>query len=192
MKHPHRLAAEMCHSPKLAARASGLTVDQCRAIRDLRDARYTARHPVRDPLVDAKVTRPWRTATARRLADAESAAREAAFTAELRRSIEAQDRAEATRRSLILAARAARALGFTVRASKSRAGYISSYYCRRGETTLRISDHDIPETPQREFMAREHGRDYYDGYHGRQLIVDEPRRYEWLRRAIILAANGRM
>jgi len=191
MKHPHRLAAEMCHSPKLAARASGLTVDAVHVIQKKRVARYIERQR-RDPLIDAKTTRPWRTATAKRRAEQEAADRAAENKREIERERAKREREEATRHSLILAARAARALGFTVRASKSRAGYISSYYCRRGETTLRISDHDIPETPQREFMAREHGRDYYDGYHGRQLIVDEPRRYEWLRRAIVLAAAGRM
>lgn len=189
-KHPMKIAAEMSHSPKLAARNSGLTANEVRAIREKQAARYAERNR-RDPLMDAATTRRWRTPTAVAKADAEHAARMAAIQADIDRARARQERDEAARRSLLLAARAARALGFTVRASK-RGGRVSSYYCRRGETTLRVSDHDIPETPQRKFMAREHGRDYYDGYHGRQLIVDEPRRYEWLKRAIILATAGRM
>mgnify|MGYP001565344305 CR=1 FL=1 len=189
--HPHKIAAKMCYSPKLAARASGLTVDDCRAMRDKKSIRYTESQR-RDPLIDASATRPWRTPSARQRAQDEEERRLAEFQAEIARNRAREERADATRRSLLLAARAARALGFAVRASKDRGGCISSYYCRRDDLTLRISDHDIPSTPQRDYVAQMHGRDCHDGYHGQQLIVDEPRRYEWLRRAVMLAAAGRM
>ena len=189
--HPHKIAAKMCYSPRLAARASGLTVDDCRIMRDKKSARYTERQR-RDPLIDAKTTRLWRTPSARRRAQEEEGRRLAEFRAAIARERACEEHAEATRRSLLLAARAARALGFVVRSSRDRAGRISSYYCRRGDVTLRISNHDIPATPQRDYVAQMHGRDCHDGYHGRQLIIDEPRRYEWLRRAVVLTAAGRM
>jgi hypothetical protein len=190
--HPRKIAAAMSYSPKLAAQASGLTKAEVRSIRDLQDARRAAKG-WRDPLTRAAISRPFRTPSAIRAATDELAARNARLQASIDAERRARDYADALRRTLILAARAARALGFSVRSSSGRHDLISSYYCTAAcGAKLRISDHDIPATPQREFMARAHGRDTYDGYHGAQLIIDQPRRYEWLKRAIRLAAAGRM
>ena len=189
--HPKKVAAALCDSPKLAAHASGFSIEACRAMRDKRSARYTESQR-RDPLINAAATRRWRTPSALAARAAENAARLAAIQADIDRVKNQQARDEATRVSLLLAARAARALGFVVRSSKNRSGHISSYYCQRGGATLRISDHDIPSTLRRDYIAQTHGRAYHDGYHGQQLIVDQPRRYEWLRRAVILAAAGRI
>lgn len=188
--HPRARAAEMCQSPKMAARATGLTQAEVRAIRDLKFVRWQ-RSLHRDPLIVARDTRPLRTPSAiaaykaRASEDAEHRARKRA--AEQRR----EAREVAIRATLLAAAREARKLGFTVRSSKSRDGRISSYYCTREDQSLRISDHDIPWKPHREFKATMHGRDGYDGYHGDQLIIDAPRSATWLRRAITLTAAGR-
>jgi hypothetical protein len=180
----------MSHSPKLAARATGLTQAEVKIMRDKQAIRYATKQQ-RDPLIIAAASRPYRTPSAIHAGNVERAARAAAIQADIDRTRLRQEREDATRNSLILAARAARALGFEVRASARRDGAISSYYCSSATGSLRISDHDIPATPRREFMAQEHGREFYDGYHGAQLIIDQPRRYEWLRRAIVLAAAGR-
>lgn len=115
---------------------------------------------------------------------------------ELRRRRACEDaaaaKAEATRKALLAAARQARTLGFEVRSSADRTGRISSYYCRRpGAAQLRISDHEIPQTPQRDGQAILSGRPGFDGYPGPELIIDRPRSATWLRRAIVLAAAGR-
>lgn len=93
---------------------------------------------------------------------------------------------EAVRATLLDAGRVARSLGFAVRSSTMH-GRVSSYYAERDGVTLRISDHDIPETPERVHAAG----GYYDGYRGRWLRIDQPRTAHWLRRAIVLAAAGR-
>ena len=92
---------------------------------------------------------------------------------------------EESRNSLVQAAREARKMGAEVRASKDRSGRISSYYIRMEDGhSLRISDHEIPSTPQREFMAMAHGRDFYTGYHGNELIIDRPMTTEEIRAAL--------
>lgn len=189
--HPNKIAARMSYSPKLAARATGITQAEVRAIREKQSARYAIKRR-RDPLIDAAATRRFRTPSAIAAFEAEQMVRIAAIKSDIESDKRRRERDEAIRRSLMLAARAARKLGFKVRASSGRNRTVSSYYCHCDKGSLRISDHDIPSTPQREFMAREHGRDTYNGYHGAQLIIDQPRRYEWLKRAIILAAAGRM
>lgn len=197
--HPHRIAARLSHSPKLAARECGyaLTVDQIRAIRDLQFARAERRAWV-DPCIRARTSRRYRTRSAVAAREAADAARAAARRAEADRERAAAEQARAVRESLIAAARQARRLGFSVRSSQGRAGRISSYYASRHDPArgrsiaIRISDHELPWTPRRDFMAREHGRDGFDGFHGAELIVDRPRRAEWLRRALILTAAGRM
>jgi hypothetical protein len=94
------------------------------------------------------------------------------------------------RRSLITAAAIARRLGLRVRASRTRDGRVSSYYCTTCDgLRFRLSDHEIPWTEQREFMASERGG--YFGYPGLQLVLTRPRRTEWLRRAVVLLAAGR-
>lgn len=187
--HPRARAARLSHSPKLAARDTGLTVNEVRAIRDLRDTRRAARQ-FTDPLLAAAVTRRYRTRSAIAEQTAADEARRAALAADIGREQQKQADAEAARATLLRAARIARALGFHVRASHMH-GRVSSYYCRRGDQSLRISDHAIPSTVQRELVARLHGRESYDGYHGHELIIDRARSATWLRRAIILTAAGR-
>jgi hypothetical protein len=159
-----------------------------------REARRSLKLWLDDPLIIRMRTRPHRTPSRVAASNAAAASRQAAIEASIAAEVERANRREAARRSLIAAAREARRLGYQVRASKGRDGRISSYYCRPVEASgpaLRISDHDIPQNDRRDFMAAAHGRSYFDGYHGPQIIVDRPRRAEWLRRAICLAANGR-
>lgn len=178
--HPRAIAARMAESPKLAASVTGLTVDEVRAIRDLRRERRAKRtgRPVqkqqvrRDPLLS--------------MSDAALDRLNTRMDDELRAEREEAARATAVRDTLIAAARIARSLGFAVRSSTMR-GRVSSYYAERDGVTLRISDHDIPETPERAHVAGGH----YDGYRGRWLRIDRPRSETWLRRAIMLAAAGR-
>ena len=103
------------------------------------------------------------------------------------------ERRAAVRQSLLAAARIARAAGYRVRRSSDRAGRVSSYYVEIGHgLPLRISDHEIPATARRDFIAACHGaHSGYEGYRGPQLLIDRPRSATWLRRAITLAAAGR-
>ena len=111
---------------------------------------------------------------------------------ESRRDAAALAYEEDTRKTLITAARIARSMGLDVRSSTAKTGRISSYYARdRHGATIRISDHEIPATAQREFMAQAHGQVCYNGYHGVEVIIDRPRTKTWIRRAITLAVNGR-
>lgn len=187
--HPRALAAKMSHSPKMAARETGLTQNEVRAIRDLQTSRYAAQQFV-DPLIAAKNSRVARTASAL----AEYRGRLAAAAAERDVEIEfaAKRRAKdiATRETLLAAARAARTLGFSVRSSIFD-GRVSSYYCQAEAVSFRISDHDIPWTADRESKAMFAGKPGFSGFHGAQIIIDRPRSTTWLRRAIKLAAGGR-
>lgn len=104
------------------------------------------------------------------------------------------ERRAAVRQSLLAAARIARAAGYRVRRSSDRAGRVSSYYVELGHDrpALRISDHEIPATARRDFVAACHGaHSGYEGYRGPELLIDRPRSATWLRRAITLAAAGR-
>lgn len=144
------------------------------AIRELREARALARLR-RDPLL-APLPLALRLERLRR------ARREAAAKAQ----------AEAQRKALLLAARVARGMGLAVRSSKDRAGRVSSYYAVPADgRTIRISDHLIPWTPTRATKAAFTGRGGYSGYPGVEIIIDRPRSKTWIRRALILAINGR-
>src|SRR5690606_29015795 len=103
------------------------------------------------------------------------------------------ERRAAVRQSLLAAARIARAAGYRVRRSSDRAGRVSSYYVEIGHgPALRISDHLIPASARRDFVAACHGAPSgYAGYPGPELLIDRPRSVTWLRRAITLAAAGR-
>lgn len=194
MKHKHPLAkaaAMAASSPKLAARESGLTKAQCRAIRDLQAARRNSRSFV-DPLIKASQTRRWRTASMLAQEEKAAEARAAQLEEVRRRRAAAIERADATRKSLQAAARVARKMGFQVRPSKDRRGRISSYYCESDARRLRISDHEIPWTETREMQSHTLGHGGYAGYGGPELIVDQPRSRTWLRRAITLTAAGRV
>ena len=166
---------------KKAKRLSSALKDVRHEIVDLR-AERGARQLRRDPLT-------W--STAMRLQYRRNAHEAAEDT---QRAEEATDRRAATRATLSRAARVARRLGYWVRPSKDRAGRISSYYLdivHAHVAVIRISDHDLPTTPERNYMARCHGRLSHDGYHGPELIIDAPHSATWLRRAIVLTAGGR-
>lgn len=190
--HPGKIAASLCHSPKLAARASGLTQAECRAIRSMQTARSLGRS-FTDPLIVAARTRHHRTASTVLAQTIDQALRDNEAYDREQRELRREAEEKAVRTTLLAAAREARKLGFAVRPSKDRAGRVSSYYLTRVDLTgaLRISDHAIPASSRREFMAAAHGRVGYDGYHGAEIIITEARSTTWLRRAIILAAAGR-
>jgi hypothetical protein len=163
--HPRAIAARLKGQHKKAAKVSGLTVAEVLSIHNVQRERAAQRLHV-DPLIGKQRTRALRLRMARE-----------------RR---ADDAAQAVRATLVRAAAIARSLGFSVRSSKMH-GRVSSYYAERDGVTLRISDHDIPETPERAHAAG----GYYDGYRGRWLKIDRPRSDLWLRRAVQLAADGR-
>lgn len=93
------------------------------------------------------------------------------------------------RDALMAAARVARAEGFKVKASKDRAGRISSYYADRGNGIVRISDHVLPMNAKREAQADFHGgKSPFAG----EVIIDGAASKCRLRRLIILAEAGRI
>lgn len=164
---------------------------RAREIADKRADRYQRRQFAGDPLILARNSRPFRT----RSALAERAAEETARQERLQREIEAEKRRHeavaAIRKTLLRAAIVAREMGFSVRASESRKRRVSSYYATPpgGGRPIRISDHEIPWTPQRDARAADYGG--FNGYPGPELIIDGPRRRAWLRRWLLLAAAGR-
>jgi hypothetical protein len=143
-----------------------------------------------DPLISARTLRPSRTPSAKAAAATTAQLQRDKRNADFRKLQAHIEKIESTRASLIRAARVARAIGFKVRASKGRSGRISSYYATRGGETLRISDHEIPTSLQRESNARYRGRFSYDGFAGAELLIDGERSGTWLRRAIQLTAAG--
>lgn len=190
--HPRARAAQLCHSPKVAARETGLTQAEIRAIRELKSERYRIKQ-LRDPLLDKKASRAWRTKSAVAKREAEAAERNQRCAAERAREEAKLQRAREIRETLLLAARVARGMGFDVRASKSRDGKISSYYVSKSRgPTVRISDHEIPSTPIREAHAFARGEFSYNGYAGAEIIIDCKRRALWLKRALVLTAAGRI
>lgn len=190
--HPCRLAAELCLSPKVAARQSGLTVAQVRAIRDLRAARAARKSHV-DPLLKAQRTRLWRRPSVLAADAARQAQEDALLKARRAREMAAASRAQDARAALIEAARIARRLGHPVRASKDRDGRVSSYYVDRPNGhAIRISDHLIPATDRRDAEAQARGESWgYAGWRGPEIIIERARTALWLRRAIVLALAGR-
>jgi hypothetical protein len=178
---PARALAALGEDPALAP-VIGREVARIRALRDQRRQRLW----FVDPLIVAQRSRPYRRPSAlreeRQRVEAERAKRERAAREAARR--------EAVRKSLIAAAAVARRMGLQVRASRARDGRVSSYYCAASDgVRIRISDHEIPWTEKREFMAA--GRGGYFGYPGPELVLTRPRRTEWLRRALVLLAAGR-
>ena len=185
--------ADNAVSPKVAAaigRNVGLeiTKNDVRAIFRLRVTRAQTQR-FTDPLVVAKSTRATRTKSKVAESERQAAEREAAYRTSFERLRRQADKRAATRKSLLRAARVARKMGYAVRASKGREGRVSSYYCSGDKVFLRISDHEIPWTPERE--SRNEHRGGFDGFHGAEIIIEGDRREVWLRRAILLAANGR-
>jgi hypothetical protein len=190
--HPRARAARMSSSPRLAARETGLTENEVRRINSIRLARWRHRQ-FNDPLVIAKNSRPYRTRFAQMAALLDQAERDNARFDEVRFEAARTARIDDIRRSLVLIPRVAKALGLACRKSTDRRSRVSSYYLTGANSgpAIRISDHEIPSNPRREFMARENGRDGHDGYHGHEIVIDRPRSYTWLKRAVLLAANGR-
>lgn len=200
--HIMQIIAQNAASPKTAvrlARAAGLeiTKTEVRALHSTQLARRAARFRL-DPLIVAKNSRLNRRASvvAARQALAEKREADRLAQIEFDARLEAAREARAARRAelrkcLILAARAARSLGFAVRSSTDRHGLVSSYYVSAGDKKIRLSDHDIPATAMRDAASYERTGSFYTGFQGPELILDQPRRYLWLRRAITLLANGR-
>ncbi len=175
----------------------GFTKAQAVKVRALAHAneakRASRRSEWTDPLIHAANTRCRRTPTT--IATRRATTEANAISAKVRRRID-QERAEteaATRRAMVAAANIARSMGYAVRSSRGRHGRISSYYCTLPGSyhAFRLSDHTIPATDQRDYMAQCNGQPSYAGYAGHELIIDQPRRREWLRRAIILIAAER-
>jgi hypothetical protein len=176
--HPRAVSASISASTdswKLAAAGSGIGTTEAKAILAVQRTRRARRWGC-DPLVARAQGRAFRLTLLR-----QERARQAAAA-----------QAKAVRATLLAAARVARALGFTVRAS-SFDGRVSSYYCRRGDgRQIRISDHAIPPTQARDCQAFAAGSfSGYQGYGGPELLIDRPRPKLWLRRAILLTAAGR-
>lgn len=189
--HPRAIAARMSHSPRVAARATGLTQAEVRAIRDLKATRSAAQKWI-DPLVLAARSRAWRRLSAIAAEQVAADAARAARDAEIARQIAAEATRAAVRKTLLRAARVARAMNLYVKASKDRNGHVSSYYVQSGERRIRVSDHLIPATDRRDTVAFERGQYWgYDGYRGPEIIIDRERSATWLRRALTLAAAGR-
>jgi hypothetical protein len=185
--HPAKIAAKNSWRPNVAAKLSGLTVNQCRAIWAKQSARHGHRQFL-DPLEMNRRTRLYRTRSAIMFATIEQAERDNSRWDKEHYEERHQAELAGIRATMILVPRAAKALGLIWRKSTNRSKRVSSYYVGSG---IRISDHEIPTTAKREFMAQVHGHNYYDGYHGAEIIIDRPRSYTWLLRAILLAANGR-
>jgi hypothetical protein len=145
-----------------------------------------------DPLIKRSNTRPLRTPSAvaeqQRYFNDLVAALDAQRKAALERMERELARREGVRKTLLAAAREARKAGFTVRSSSDRAGRVSSYYAERfDEATgkrvrIRISDHEIPWTPEREARAADYGGFY--GYPGREIIIEEPLDAEQIRKLL--------
>ena len=151
-----------------------------------------ARRPAPDPLIGAALSRRCRTPSARRAAMEADHRRRAEIEARVAREKSQIERDMAIRSTMVRAARVTRRAGHTVWASRDRDGHVSSYYIARpGGPAIRISDHEIPQSIRRDFMAAAHGRDFYDDYPGPEIIIDRPRSATWLRRAITLAMAGR-
>ena len=106
----------------------------------------------------------------------------------------AEQRRDLIRSDLLRAARVARQLGYSVRASRDRDGRVSSYYVREsvsGRRQLRISDHDVPWTLEREERAVSTGRGFFEGSADIYASARPNRRPLWWRRAYRLAFDGR-
>lgn len=164
---------------------------KAREIADKRAERWRRRQWTGDPLISARASRPYRTPAALAKDRQEEEARRAAARAALDRERQREERAAALRKSLRAAAAVARKMGLSVRKSQGRAGRVSSYYAAPpgGGRPIRISDHEIPWTQERDARAADHGG--FNGYPGAELILDRPRRAEWVRRWLALAMAGR-
>lgn len=175
-----------------------------REIRALREARRE-RKGGGDPLVSARIMRPFRLA-ARREARAEqerldalrSSATYPAWNTTFRERVETatrrQDGVEREARAATLEAicREARKRGWTIRhTSSSRDGRVSSRYIEVPDVgECRVSDHELPETEQRFHNRLTYGAPRWNG----EVVIESDWRdtslEAWMRR-ILLAAAGR-
>ena len=147
-----------------------------RYVRPLRRERFK-RRPVQYPLdVNARLR-------------AMKATRE--YEAELETRHEHEKYTKEIRKTLLCAARIARSMGFDVEKSADRKGHVSSYYARRDPfgKPVRISDHNLPVTPQRELMSNVHGGG--SPFAG-EVIIMKPMSKTRLRRLLVLAEAGRL
>lgn len=202
-----QIMAEGMHRPKVAEHiawelgVTGLGRRYWQKVRRKQRKRRDRREKGVDPLAtstiherlgDARARRRWEAGAAERAA--EEAARKAQFERELREWERETARRKAVHKDLLRAARVARGMGYRVSKSTDRHGRVSSYYVEEywgsGER-LRISDHDIPSTIQRESNAAFHGHARFDGSADIYASDSPLRRPEWWRRAFLLAFNGR-
>ena len=81
--------------------------------------------------------------------------------------------------------------GLSVRSTKNyRDGSPSSYYARKRDTEVRLSDHPIPFNEEREQVARQHGH-HFHGYHsGPEIIVRVPLYASQARRVAEMIRKG--
>lgn len=116
-------------------------------------------------------------------------ARLAGYEKECERYQQAADEKVRIRETLKRAARVARKYGYDVRKSTDARGRVSSYYVtRENKQPVRISDHYLPMTTQRQC-----NHDYYGGspFSG-EIIIDSVMSECRIRRLLVLAENGRV
>ncbi len=161
-----------------------------REINELRLARAAAR-PGEDPLIRAQRRRADRRPSVIQARGASVAAEQARVARNGQRQREIDEKREATRASMAAVAPIARSLGWAVRESRAQGEQISSYYItppgRRG--AIRVSDHKIPEAAASAWAAERRGEVMYRGYPAPQIIIKQPRRAEWIRRALLTARD---
>lgn len=179
-------------SPNLASKLTErtITANECRALRDLHMARAENKRFF-CPFIYAKNSRKYRTPTALKLKDAAALESRTALLKENTLYDQLKMDRIQTRKALKQAAHLARNMGNLVSASFDRNGRISSYYFLIYGRDIRISDHKLPWTPKRDFMAKENGRDGFEGFHGGELIVDSSMKNLRIKRKLILIAAGR-
>ena len=163
----------MPKSTARAAREQGLDIsqNQVRQIRDLKAQRAEGAN-FTDPLISAAATRRFRTPTVIGQKNAEDLEYHNNMLDRIMRTEVEKAARIATKDNLLFAAREARKLGYNVKKSTDRNGNVSSYYVETPSGDVRISDHELPYSPRRDFMATEHGQAGFSGFHGGELIVD--------------------
>ena len=168
--------AAKSYTPKATARAAreqGLDIsqNQVRQIRDLKAQRAEGAN-FTDPLISAAATREFRTPTVIGQKNAADLEYHNNMLDRIMKAEAEQAARIATKDNLLFAAREARKLGYNVKKSTDRNGNVSSYYVETPSGDVRISDHELPYSPRRDFMATEHGQAGFSGFHGGELIVD--------------------
>ena len=163
----------MPKSTARAAREQGLDIsqNQVRQIRDLKAQRAEGAN-FTDPLISAAATREFRTPTVIGQKNAADLEYHNNMLDRIMKAEAEQAARIATKDNLLFAAREARKLGYNVKKSTDRNGNVSSYYVETPSGDVRISDHELPYSPRRDFMATEHGQAGFSGFHGGELIVD--------------------